>query len=117
MILDTFSHANVVILECQSPITKIEDVLNLVAACGEYQTDRLLLDAGFLPDSFFDLRTRFAGEFIQKLQTYSVRTAGVFASEAGYSEHFQEFLNEAKRGRQFRVFHERTAAIDWLGKE
>lgn len=117
MILESFSHANIVIVECQSPITKLEDALNLVAACGEYQTNRLLLDAGFLPESFFDLRSRFAGEFIQKLQTYSVQTAGVFAPEAEYSEHFQEFLNEARRGRQFRVFNERTAAIDWLGKD
>ena len=54
------------ILECASAIDGVDDAIGLVTACIEHGTNRLLIDARWLPDAFFDLRTRSAGEFLQK---------------------------------------------------
>ena len=80
-------------------------------------TDRLLLRDGQLPSEFFDLQTRFAGEFIQKLVNYRIVVACVFDPSVSSSGRFQEYIREAKRGSQFRSFHDEDAAIAWLEEQ
>jgi hypothetical protein len=114
MEIATVNHADTRVLECLSPIRAAGDAVDLVSACIERDTRRLLLEAPIFPEAFFDLRTKFAGEFVQKLQNYQVRTAAVFPATDGYSERFQEFAVEAKRGAMFRVFAARMDALNWL---
>ena len=114
MKLERLERNGVPILECTEPIARVEDALDVVSGCVEHGTNRLLVDSRRLPPAFFDLRSGFAGEFLQKLVNYGVRLAGVFASEDGYPERFREFLLEAKRGRAFRVFANREDAEAWL---
>ncbi|RPI00759.1 MAG: DUF4180 domain-containing protein, partial [Ignavibacteriae bacterium] len=73
------------LLECRSGIEEIEDAKMIIVSCTESRTNRLLLHSQALPPAFFDLRSRFAGEFIQKLMNYRIRVAAVFESEDGYS--------------------------------
>ena len=61
--------------ECEIDVRRVDDALELVTACIEQQTGLLLIEAARLPDEFFDLKTRFAGEFIQKLQNYRLKLA------------------------------------------
>jgi hypothetical protein len=117
MEIGIINYKNARILECLSPITGMEDALDVVAASHEHDSDRFLLESPVLPDTFFDLRTRFAGEFVQKLQNYRIRTAGVIPPMSEYSERFREFLVEARRGQMFRVFTTRAEALDWLAAE
>jgi hypothetical protein len=96
-----------------SPIERPADVLGLVAA----DVSAVLIPAEHFPPAFFDLRTGFAGELLQKLENYGVRVAAVFPSEHGYGERFREFLGEARRrGSTFRVFSTRDDAERWLGE-
>ena len=65
------------------PIAVVDDALRLVEASYERQARAFLLDGSLLPPEFFDLRTRFAGEFVQKLVNYGLRVArGVPARRA-----------------------------------
>ena len=100
--------------ECEIEIARVDDALQLVTACFEEQTGRLLIDSSRLPDEFFDLKTRFAGEFVQKLQNYRIRCAVVLQPDADHGKRFTEFVREAKRGTGFRVFDDRAAAEVWL---
>ena len=95
-------------------IEGVGDALDLVAACAEEQTDRLLLDGAHLADEFFDLSTRLAGEVVQKFQNYRIRTAAVFVDDGSYSEPFTEFIREARTSNDFRTFTDREAAEEWL---
>lgn len=90
------------------------DAMALVAACLEHGAGGVLLESHHLPPAFFDLRTGFAGELLQKLQNYGLRLAGVFASEEQYGERVRELLREARRGRGFRAFSAREDAEAWL---
>lgn len=85
------------LLECRSGIEEIEDAKTILDSCAEHGTDRVLLLSQALPPAFFDLSSRFAGEFVQKLMNYRVRVAAVFESENGYSERFREYLFENQK--------------------
>ena len=105
------------VLEWTSPLQNVREATDLVAASMEHDTDRLLLDTGVLPPAFFELRTRFAGEFLQKLQTYRLRTAIVMSPDADHGERFGEYLQEARRGHFCRFFTSREDALAWLTRE
>lgn len=117
MLLSLFEHDGFQVAECADTIPAHGGASALVTACLEHGTHRLLLEARQLPPAFFDLRSGFAGELVQKTQNYRIQVAGVFPSEAGYGDRFHEFLLEAKRGQGFRVFTERDEALTWLAGE
>lgn len=92
------------------------DVLDLVSACHEYNTYTILLYESNLTPDFFDLKTRLAGEFLQKLVNYQMRGAGII-SVADKPARFKELVLESNRGSLFRFFEDKTAAERWLGGE
>ena len=96
------------------PIAVVDDALRLVEASYERQARAFLLDGGLLPAEFFDLRTRFAGEFVQKVVNYGLRVAAVFPPDADHGERFREFVGELRGGHAFRTFDTRAEAEAWL---
>ncbi len=105
------------ILECVEAVVDLNDALDIVAACYERNSNRVLLRDRQLPAAFFDLKTRFAGEFIQKLVNYQIAVACVFDGGTQFNERFLEYIGEAKRGRQFRSFDNEDSAIAWLEEQ
>lgn len=87
---------------------------DLVGACFEHDTRSLLLDHGALPAEFFDLSSGVAGELLQKLTNYGIRTAAVVSDPELRSGSFQSFARESQRSGQFRIFRNRNQAIEWL---
>lgn len=103
------------VLRCASPIARVDDALAIISACYEHDASRVLITEALLPAAFFELQTRFAGEFVQKLVNYRIKLAGVFAQgDEAYTERFREYIGEARQGRQFRAFEDEAAAIAWL---
>jgi hypothetical protein len=101
-------------VSCDEPMTNIDDALGLVSECAGHGANLLLLADGSLPPDFFDLSSRFAGEFVQKMQNYRITVAAVIPTDEAHTERFKEFLVEARLGRQFRAFEDRDAAERWL---
>ena len=96
-------------------IASEQDALNLVGACGEFDTQRLLLHAGNLPPAFYDLKTGLAGAVLLKFSNYWIKAAAVLTPELVGSSRFSEMVLEANhRGTLFRVFYERDKAVEWL---
>jgi PadR family transcriptional regulator, regulatory protein AphA len=95
-------------------LQKEADALDLVAACGEHGCNRLLIDAACLSEDFFRLRTGLAGAVLQKFVNYSIKAAIVAPPGSAQQGKFKDFMLEANRGGQFRIFSSRQAAIDWL---
>lgn len=102
------------ILELVGKISSLQDALTIVSGSYEANTSNVLLRAEQLPPEFFDLRTRFAGEFVQKLVNYRMNIVCVFGNEVAMSERFREYVYEAKVGQQFRSFSVESEAISWL---
>ena len=105
-------------IECLPGGGRIEsesDALDLVAACGENQVQRLLLHAENLADDFYHLRTGLAGTVLLKFVTYSIKVAAVLTPEQVNQGRFREMVLEANRSnRHFHVFYEREKAEEWL---
>lgn len=95
-------------------IAEEADVLDLVAACGEHQADRLLINQENIPDAFYDLRTGLAGRVLLKLTIYRIKAAAVVDSGLSKKGKFFDFALETNRGNLFRVFQTREEAVDWL---
>lgn len=104
----------VAIIEPLEAVLSVQDALNIVSASYESNSNKVLLRAEQLPPEFFELQTRFAGEFIQKLVNYRLYVAAVFEEYRAYSERFREYIGEARRGQQFRSFSLEEEAVLWL---
>ena len=102
------------VMECIAGITGVQDSMELAYACSGADTDLLLIHNGALPADFFQLRTGFAGEFVQRLVNFRLRVAAVFDPDASYPERFREFMLEARRHPQFRAFDAPADALAWL---
>jgi hypothetical protein len=87
---------------------------DLVGACMEHDTRRLLLDHGSLPAEFFDLSSGVAGELVQKITNYGIRMAAVVPDPGVHSTSFQDFAREANSAAPFRFFQTRGQAVEWL---
>jgi hypothetical protein len=74
----------------------------------------LLLDESNLSPDFFDLRTGFAGEVLQKFTNYRVRLALVIADPAAHGSRFGELAHEHRTHRSVRIFESEQLARRWL---
>lgn len=106
-------------IECASaetPICTEQNVLDLIAACFENNTNLLLIEAQALADDFFKLRTGLAGGVLQKFINYNIKVAVVMTDQQRVKGKFKEFITEANKGNSFRVFSNKEEAEDWFFK-
>jgi PadR family transcriptional regulator, regulatory protein AphA len=104
-------------LDCLPGKARLEseaDALELVAACGENETSRLLLHAENLTDDFYHLQSGLAGLILLKFSNYRIRVAAVLTPELVNQGRFREMALETNRGNQFRIFYDRESAERWL---
>ena len=103
-------------VEClpEMRIASEDDILELIAFCGESETDRLLVHETNLSDDFYDLRTKLAGSVLLKLSNYRIILAAVISAERIGNGKFYEMVLETNRGREFRVFDHRADAVNWF---
>lgn len=97
-----------------TPLGSEQDSLDLVAACGENDTNLILLHSGAISDDFFKLRTGLAGKVLQKFINYRIRAAVVLTNEQKITGKFKEVIAETSKGNDFRVFDRAEEAEKWL---
>jgi PadR family transcriptional regulator AphA len=90
------------------------DVLDLLAACGEIEASRVMLEESALHSDFFDLSSGLAGAVLLKLSMYRVKTAVLANLSAIKSQRFQELIRESNKRGPIRFFDTRAAAEAWL---
>jgi hypothetical protein len=93
---------------------RVGDLIELLGLCAEHETSLVLVYPSNLTPGFFELRTKEAGEVLQKLRTYRVRLALVAARGELPEGRFAEMTREENRGRDFAVFEKRDDALAWL---
>jgi hypothetical protein len=78
------------------------------------EQDGLVLHEADLSPAFFDLRSGFAGEMMQKFVNYGARLAIVVANLSAHGERFSELAYEHRRHPNVRFFDSETQARAWL---
>lgn len=81
-------------------IKEVQDALDLMANCGYHGSNRIILhEKNFISD-FFDLKTRLAGDILQKFSNYDVRLAIIGNFSSYSSKSLKDFIYESnKMGR------------------
>jgi hypothetical protein len=93
-------------------IDSLNDVSDALAR--SLEQDGLVLSEAQLPPAFFDLRSGFAGELMQKFVNYGARLAIVVADSSAYGERFGELIYEHRRHPSVRFFATEAQALEWL---
>ncbi|WMC91470.1 DUF4180 domain-containing protein [Kineothrix sp. MB12-C1] len=103
-------------IRSDSPIlTDVQSALDLIATV-DYQTgcSNLILDKESIVEEFFDLKTRLAGEIIQKYVNYRVRLA-IVGDFSGYtSKALRDFIYECNHGKDLFFVSDKEEALKRL---
>jgi len=81
-------------------ITDVQSALDLMATVRyEAGSDAIIVNKEALVEEFFDLKTRLAGEIIQKYVNYGIRMA-IIGDFSGYtSRALHDFIYESNQGK------------------
>ena len=78
-------------------ISETQDALDLMGDCYYDGSNRIILQRKNLHPDFFDLKTRLAGDILQKFSTYEVRLAIVGDYSDITSNALKDFIWESNR--------------------
>lgn len=101
MHLQIHHHNGLSVAELREPqlvVNSLEDALDLLGNIYYQGFDRLVLHEHQLTEAFFDLKTKLAGDILQKFSNYRVRLAIVGQFEKYNSERLKEFIRESNSG-------------------
>jgi hypothetical protein len=100
-----------------TPISCEQDALDyLVGVCWENEVSRAMLTDDCFQEGFYRLKTGIAGGVLQKLLNYHIKTALIVTDTKLIRGKFEEFVLEANKGSNFRVFDNKEKAEGWLIK-
>ncbi len=99
----------------QSP----RDATDIVGGCYGYDVRWVVIPTSRLADSFFDLSTRIAGEFLQKLINYQLRVAivGDISMHENSSSALRDFVRESNRGESVWFKKDMEALVDAFSQQ
>ncbi|MFF0828207.1 DUF4180 domain-containing protein [Brevibacillus sp. NPDC003359] len=98
-------------------IEDVQSALDLIATV-HYEADshRIILDKSLLHESFFDLKTRLAGEILQKFINYRVKVAIVGDFSVYTSKSLKDFIYESNNGKDIFFLPTEEQAIEKLSQ-
>lgn len=98
-------------------ISTAQDALDLMAECRYVGADAMILKAeNFMPE-FFDLKTRVAGEILQKYSNYHFKLAIIGDFSQYGSDSLQRFIRESNRVGQINFVSSLEEGIERLGRK
>lgn len=91
--------STVAVIDKEEKINGIRHILDLIAEAGYFQDCYgIVFHQDSLGDSFFDLKTGYAGEILQKFSNYRMRAAIIGDFDRYQSKSLQAFIRECNRG-------------------
>ncbi|MNJ44814.1 DUF4180 domain-containing protein [Paenibacillus bouchesdurhonensis] len=98
-------------------ITDVQSALDLIATVSyEAGSNRIILNKSAICEEFFDLRTRLAGEILQKFINYQTKIAIVGNFSIYQSKSLKDFIYESNNGRDLFFLSDENQAIEKLSK-
>jgi len=102
------------LISARIPLGTEADALDLVALCGENDTNLLLLTEDILDEGFFMRKTGMAGVMLQKFSNYNIKAAIVTALETADKDRAAGKNLQIRKAHNFKVFETREKAEEWL---
>ena len=98
-------------------INSIDDTLDLIAEAGEMDSGKIILYENQMHPDFFDLKTKLAGEILQKFSNYRMHLAIIGDFSKYKSKSLQDFIRECNRGNRIYFLESQEAALVKLAKK
>jgi len=93
-----------------------EEAAELLMNCHYQGADSLIVHSYNLPEAFFDLKTKLAGDILQKFSTYQGRLAIVGDFSKYDSQSLRDFIYESNKGKRINFVTSIEEAISALMK-
>ncbi|GGE02273.1 DUF4180 domain-containing protein [Paenibacillus nasutitermitis] len=96
-------------------ITDVQSALDLIATVN-YETgcNRIVLNKSAVCEDFFNLKTRLAGDVLQKFINYHIKIA-IVGDFSGYSsENLKDFIFESNKGKDLFFLSDEKQALEKL---
>ena len=97
-------------------LTVPEDANDLLGNAYYQGFDGMIISADKISPRFFDLKTRLAGEILQKFSTFQMRLAIVGDFSTFTSESLKSFIYESNRGNLIHFSPTTADALAWFIK-
>ncbi|MDR2036691.1 MAG: DUF4180 domain-containing protein [Bacteroidales bacterium] len=96
----SIENGNIAVLTGDFVIRTVDDALDVIANAG-YQTgyDRLIIHKENLDPDFFELKTGFAGEILQKFTTYRMKVGIIGDFSEINSKSLRDFIYESNKNK------------------
>jgi hypothetical protein len=96
-------------------ISDVQSALDLMATV-QYEVDskRIAINKSLISESFFDLKTRLAGDILQKFINYRVKIAIIGDFSMYTSKSLQDFIYECNKGKDIFLLATEQQAIEKL---
>lgn len=104
------------LISSTGPLSTENDALDLIALCWEHEANALMINYTALSEDFFKLKTKVAGDIMQKFINYSIKAAIVVPQETIQKGRFKEMATETNKGNHFRLYESKKEAEKWLLK-
>ncbi|MGO4786186.1 DUF4180 domain-containing protein [Paenibacillus sp. FSL K6-1330] len=98
-------------------IKDVQSALDLMATV-QYETGshRMVMNQSIFSEAFFDLKTRLAGEILQKYINYHVKVAIIGDFSIYPSQSLQDFIYECNKGNDFFFLPSEQQGIERLSR-
>ncbi|HFJ9437687.1 MULTISPECIES: DUF4180 domain-containing protein [Bacillus] len=96
-------------------ISDVQTALDLMATV-QYEVDskHIIIDKSLISDSFFDLKTRLAGDILQKFINYRVKIAIIGDFSMYTSKSLKDFIYECNKGKDIFYLATEQQAVEKL---
>jgi hypothetical protein len=102
------------LISTSSPLSTENDALDLVALCIENATNLLMIHYVALSQDFFKLKTKVAGNMLQKFINYNIKATAIIPDDILHKGRFREMALETNKGNHFRMYEKIEEAERWL---
>ncbi|SFF11633.1 protein of unknown function [Paenibacillus algorifonticola] len=114
--IDQLGSSKVAVIESSDVIIRdVQDALDLMASVNyNYECHKIMLQKANLTEDFFELKTRLAGEILQKYVNYKVKLAIVGDFDTYDSKSLKDFIYECNNGKQVLFLRDKQEAVHAL---
>ncbi|MVO98263.1 DUF4180 domain-containing protein [Paenibacillus lutrae] len=115
-IRETESKTYIELISSTEPLRTENHALDLISLCWEHEANAIIIHHAALSEDFFKLKTKVAGDIIQKFINYGIKTAAIIPQEIIEKGRFNEMAKEMNTGHHFRLYGSKEEAEQWLLK-
>ncbi|WP_068775028.1 DUF4180 domain-containing protein [Paenibacillus sp. FJAT-26967] len=113
---ETESKKYIELISSTEPLSTENNALDLISLCWEHEANAIIIHYTALSEDFFKLKTKVAGDIIQKFINYGIKTAAIIPQEIIEKGRFKELAMEMNTGNHFRMYGSKEEAENWLLK-